>query len=191
LLFFTSDEDTFFFRLFSSGHGSSSQPNRTRSLLPNGHGGGRTGYDGPSSDAQLEGAPYNGSTHFSKHISGSLHSVRADSVHSINPGGIGSGSFDAAGQDRGGMKANPVDPAQPLMSNNDAIDSTGGNEPIVAKAKALYDYTANKDDANEISFKKGEILIILDNSGKWWQARRSNGDQGIVPSNYIRTIDHA
>jgi SHO1 osmosensor len=27
------------------------------------------------------------------------------------------------------------------------------------------------DDPNEISFSKGEILDIIDENGKWWQAQ--------------------
>ncbi|KAI7906645.1 uncharacterized protein BX663DRAFT_497178 [Cokeromyces recurvatus] len=64
-------------------------------------------------------------------------------------------------------------------------DGGANKNQNVEKATALHDYQANTDDPNEISFKKDEVLDILDKRGNWWHARKQDGTIGIVPSNYF------
>lgn len=69
--------------------------------------------------------------------------------------------------------------------NNFAVPAT----TFRFKARAMYSYDANPEDINEISFVKDEILDVDDIDGKWWQARRLNGQVGICPSNYVKLLD--
>ena len=53
---------------------------------------------------------------------------------------------------------------------------------------AKYDYDARTDE--DLSFKKGEILEIVDDTcGDWWRARsRSSLMEGYVPNNFVAEV---
>ncbi|KAG5841582.1 hypothetical protein ANANG_G00168150 [Anguilla anguilla] len=63
--------------------------------------------------------------------------------------------------------------------------STGGAQIFVA----LYDYEARTFD--DLSFKKGDLFQIINNTeGDWWQARSMDtGKTGYIPSNYVADAD--
>ena len=51
--------------------------------------------------------------------------------------------------------------------------------------KALYDFKS--DDPEDLSFKMGDLIEVLDSSDQygWWVGKNSNGKKGNFPSNYV------
>ena len=77
------------------------------------------------------------------------------------------------------------------MGTNDGLPMGDpmGNPPGAKIFVALYDYDARTDE--DLSFRKGEHLIILnDTQGDWWFARsKATKREGYIPSNYVAKLE--
>ena len=120
------------------------------------------------------------------YTSAQLNGFETSSPVSGYPGGL------AGQQDRNASQPRFVGPmasqspaqtpttAAPMGGLGGDHHETNRNEVISTteypyRAKAIYSYEANPDDANEISFSKHEILEVSDVSGRWWQAKKESG----------------
>ncbi|KAJ2766171.1 Transmembrane osmosensor [Coemansia nantahalensis] len=72
--------------------------------------------------------------------------------------------------------------------NHSVLSGKPTDASTVYKARALYAYDANADDPNEVSIVKDEIMLVVDDSGKWWQVKKEDGSVGIAPSNYLTRV---
>lgn len=80
-------------------------------------------------------------------------------------------------------------PPIPMVSGDVGMGDPLNNPPGAKIFVALYDYDARTDE--DLSFRKGEHLIILnDTQGDWWFARsKATKREGYIPSNYVAKLE--
>ncbi|MBW00205.1 Tyrosine-protein kinase HCK, partial [Eschrichtius robustus] len=78
-------------------------------------------------------------------------------------------------------------PQWPDSSNGNPPGSTeAGSEEITVVA--LYDYEAIHHE--DLSFQKGDQMVVLEESGEWWRARSlATRKEGYIPSNYVARVN--
>lgn len=60
---------------------------------------------------------------------------------------------------------------------------------VVTREKYITLYTFEGKDPEDLPFRKGEILTILQkDEAQWWTARNSKGDKGQVPVTYLQKV---
>ncbi len=71
-----------------------------------------------------------------------------------------------------------------ILSNSKSNSSSKVNGNDKRKVKAMYDFEAAED--NEITFKAGDILYIIDETDQnWWKGTDGKGNEGLFPSNFV------
>lgn len=72
--------------------------------------------------------------------------------------------------------------------NSGPIQTAGGHgDENQEYVRTLYDFTGS--DAEDLPFKKGEILIILDKpEEQWWSAKNKEGRAGMIPVPYVEKL---
>ncbi|QHS73635.1 ESCRT-0 subunit protein HSE1 [Saccharomyces paradoxus] len=72
------------------------------------------------------------------------------------------------------------------QQQNQAPAHTIPGQTVVRRVRALYDLSTNEPD--ELSFRKGDVIIVLEQVYRDWWKGALRGNMGIFPLNYVTPI---
>jgi len=120
---------------------------------------------------------------------GKTQSKYVDKSDRQKPSGTDGGAVSGINDNKGSQNA--TSPANGMHFQTTSGIMQPGYPGIMQQGKtaliyvALYDYDARTNE--DLSFKKGERLQVLDNTdGDWWLAKSlTTQREGYIPSNYV------
>lgn len=119
---------------------------------------------------------------------GKCFSTQRDTVKE-KPDRLGNANRDAVSSQLNAIATPPADIIRPLaVSASAGVEVPNPDIPCVKVFEALYDYDVRTDE--DLSFRKGDLLEVLnDSQGDWWLARSKRTKQeGYIPSNYVAKL---
>lgn len=171
--------------------GTSSQPYRMSDIPQNLPVGAQTDLNEVLESGVPGDAATNSSFQQTDHGSNPLHSTYLYSMGQLNRHGLSSHEVASDTQTRASQRL-----SMGTMMQTEGEEGHGGEEDgydfshTIARAKARFSYHARLSDG-ELPFQEGEILDVCDMTGNWWYCKRTNGDVGICPRNYLEVLDEA
>uniref|UniRef100_A0A3Q3XME2 Osteoclast-stimulating factor 1 n=1 Tax=Mola mola TaxID=94237 RepID=A0A3Q3XME2_MOLML len=121
----------------------------------------------------------------------------------INPPGYPAAAIAASSRRASDQPHNQLAKRAGLEERAHTIGHTGQSSPVSfahpprrtsetmplacsVQVKALYDFTAEEDD--ELGFRAGDVIEVLDRSDASWWKGRLRGNSGLFPANYTMPL---
>ena len=80
----------------------------------------------------------------------------------------------------------PTGSSQPQANSQPTPVPSGTTAATVSRVRALYDFQAT--DPDELTFRKGDIIAVLESVYKDWWKGLLRGQTGIFPLNYVEKL---
>ncbi|MBN3307998.1 SH2/SH3 adapter protein Nck1 isoform X1 [Amia ocellicauda] len=85
-----------------------------------------------------------------------------------------------------------ADPVGSLTEKLAAVVQSANSNRVLHVVQALYPFGSSNDE--ELNFEKGEIMDVIEkpeNDPEWWKCRKSDGQVGLVPKNYVNVLQNS